>query len=252
MFILWCIFRKFVRNNQWIYSISHVKNPRWKDVTLYHKGVIHDHPQELKNRKYINVKMESFYSKITVLMLLLIALHQLPWNCNQIENFLSSKDVSNIGLIMVHWLNKSHMTPYFLLLKYIWNTVETPYSTIPYTTIFYITRWTHGPQNLQRPIRTLIVLLGFWINRKTRVICLFTARAVDWWTAEWTHMWPAAGVNNDGRTDYLRLSHLTTLPAGVNNHLRCIHKGSAAFPRVTPPIQMHDQTILTRSFYPMY
>ena len=45
------------------------------------------------------------------------------------------------------------------------NTVETPYSTIPYTTIFYITRWTHGPQNLQRPIRTLIVLLGFLIKQ---------------------------------------------------------------------------------------
>ena len=45
------------------------------------------------------------------------------------------------------------------------NTVETPYSAIPYTTIFYITRWTHGPQNLQRPIRTLIVLLGFWIKQ---------------------------------------------------------------------------------------
>ena len=45
------------------------------------------------------------------------------------------------------------------------NTVETPYSTIPYTTIFYITRWTRGPQNLPRPIRTLIVLLGFWIKQ---------------------------------------------------------------------------------------
>ena len=45
------------------------------------------------------------------------------------------------------------------------NTVETPYSTIPYTTIFYITRWTHGPQNLQRPTRTLIVLLGFWLKQ---------------------------------------------------------------------------------------
>ena len=45
------------------------------------------------------------------------------------------------------------------------STVETPYSTIPYTTIFYITRWTHGPQNLQRPIRTLIVLLGFGIKQ---------------------------------------------------------------------------------------
>ena len=44
-------------------------------------------------------------------------------------------------------------------------TVETPYSTIPYTTIFYITRWTHGPQNLQRPIRTLIVLLGFGLKQ---------------------------------------------------------------------------------------
>ena len=39
---------------------------------------------------------------------------------------------------------------------YIQYTVETPYSTIPYTTIFDITRWIHGPQNLQRPIRTLI------------------------------------------------------------------------------------------------
>ena len=63
-------------------------------------------------------------------------------------------------------------------------------------------------------------------------------------------MWPAVDVNNDSRTDYLRLSHLTALPAGVNNHLRCIHKGLAAFSRVTPPIQMHDQTILTR-FDPM-
>ena len=44
-------------------------------------------------------------------------------------------------------------------------TVETPYSTIPYTTIFDITRWAHGPQNLQRPIRTLIVLLGFRIKQ---------------------------------------------------------------------------------------
>ena len=44
------------------------------------------------------------------------------------------------------------------------STAETPYSTIPYTTIFYITGWTHGPQNLQRPIRTLIMLLGFWIK----------------------------------------------------------------------------------------
>ena len=45
------------------------------------------------------------------------------------------------------------------------STVETLYSTIPYTTIFYITWWTHGPQNLQRPIRTLIVLLGFGIKQ---------------------------------------------------------------------------------------
>ena len=44
-------------------------------------------------------------------------------------------------------------------------TVETLYSTIPYTTIFYITRWTHGPQNLQWPIRTPIVLLGFGIKQ---------------------------------------------------------------------------------------
>ena len=45
------------------------------------------------------------------------------------------------------------------------STVETPYSTIPYTMIFDITRWAHGPQNLQRPIRTLIVLLGFRIKQ---------------------------------------------------------------------------------------
>ena len=150
---------------------------------------------------------------------------------------------------------------------------------IPYYTKFYITRWTHGPQNLQRPIRTLIMLLGFlikklcvvsgfeiskwmhlsvrqvdckitcpnvpftclkYIKRKqlmwkseihsrqldmscrystcptvifTRLrqsdewnfepwICVCTARAVD---SEWIHIWPAASVNNDGRTDYLRL-----------------------------------------------
>ena len=44
-------------------------------------------------------------------------------------------------------------------------TVETLYGMIPYTMIFYITRWTHGPKNLQRPIRTLIVLLGFGIKQ---------------------------------------------------------------------------------------
>ena len=114
-------------------------------------------------------------------------------------------------------------------------TLLTPYSTIPYTRIFNITRWAHGPQNLQRPIRTLIVLLGFRIKQSFRIICLFAARAID---SEWTHMWPAATVNNDGRTDYLRLSHLSALPPGVNNHLRCIHKGLTAFSRVTPPIQM--------------
>ena len=116
------------------------------------------------------------------------------------------------------------------------STVETLYSTIPYTTIFHITRWAHGPQNLQRSIGTLIMLLVGFSNKTTfRVICFFTARAVD---SEWTHMWPAASVNNDGRTDYLRLSHLTALPAGVNYHLRCIHKGLMASSRVTPPIQM--------------
>ena len=40
-------------------------------------------------------------------------------------------------------------------------TVDTLYSTIPYTTKYDVT-WTHGLQNLQRHIRTLIVLLGFW------------------------------------------------------------------------------------------
>ena len=45
------------------------------------------------------------------------------------------------------------------------NTVEALYSMILYTTIFCITRWTHGTPNLQRPTRTLIVLLGFWIKQ---------------------------------------------------------------------------------------
>ena len=44
-------------------------------------------------------------------------------------------------------------------------TVETLYSMIPYTTIFDITRWADGPQNLQTSIRTLIVLLGFQIKQ---------------------------------------------------------------------------------------
>ena len=103
-------------------------------------------------------------------------------------------------------------------------------------------KFTKADQDPNRVIRFLnkINFLG---------ICLFTARAVD---SEWTHMGPAASVNNDGRTDYLRLSHLTALPAGVNNHLRCIHKGLAPFSQVTLPIQMHDQTILTRSFDPMH
>ena len=63
-------------------------------------------------------------------------------------------------------------------------TVETPYSTIPYTTKFHITRWTHGPQNLQRPIRTLIVLSVIWIPNH-RVILWIIARDTD---SEWTHM----------------------------------------------------------------
>ena len=114
------------------------------------------------------------------------------------------------------------------------NTVETLYSTIPYTTILDKTRWAHGPQNLQRPIRTLIVLLGLRIKQIfVQFVCLLPVPLT-----EWTHMWPAASVNNDGRTDYHRLSHFTALPAGVNNHLRCIHKGLTAFSRVTPPIQM--------------
>ena len=58
-----------------------------------------------------------------------------------------------------------HQPRYIGLTLYFQYTVETPYSTILYTTIFYITRWTHGPQNLQRPIRTLIVLLGFLIKQ---------------------------------------------------------------------------------------
>ena len=84
-------------------------------------------------------------------------------------------------------------------------------------------------------------VIRFWNKTNLHVIWLFTARAVN---SEWTHVWPASCDNNDGRTDYLRLSNLTALPAGVNNHLRCIHKGLSAFSRVTPSIQMHDQAIL--------
>ena len=62
-------------------------------------------------------------------------------------------------------------------------------------------------------------------------------------------MWPATSVSNDDRADYLRLSHLTALSAGVNNYLRCIHKGLTAFSRVTPPILMHDQTIFNKIFW---
>ena len=58
-------------------------------------------------------------------------------------------------------------------------------------------------------------VIRFLIKTNLRVICLFTARAVD---SEWTHMWPATSVNNHGRTDYLRLSHLAALSAGVNNY----------------------------------
>ena len=64
------------------------------------------------------------------------------------------------------------------------NTVETRYNTIPYNTIFNITRWSHGPQNLQTHIRTLIVLSFIWITL-LRVIRWLIAHAVD---SEWTHM----------------------------------------------------------------
>ena len=70
----------------------------------------------------------------------------------------------------------------------------------------------------------------FLMQTNFRIICLFTAHAVD---SEWTRC-----QCNDGRTNYLRLSHLTALPAVVNNHLRCIHKGLKDCSRVTPPIQM--------------
>ena len=73
-------------------------------------------------------------------------------------------------------------------------------------------------------------LVRFTNKTNLRVICLFTVRAVD---SEWTHMWPATSVSNDGRTDYLRLSHLTALSAGVSNYLRCIHKELTAFSWVT-------------------
>ena len=107
-----------------------------------------------------------------------------------------------------------------------WDTVETLYSMIPYTMVFDITRWPHGPQNLQRLIRTLIVLLGFLI-KQTRVICCLLPMPST--LNEPTCDPLPTSVNNDGRTDYLRLSHLTALPTGVSDHLRCIHKGLTAF-----------------------
>ena len=87
------------------------------------------------------------------------------------------------------------------MLEIMASTVETPYSTIPYTTKFHITRWTHGPQNLQRPIRTLIVLSVIWIPNH-RVILWIIARDTD---SEWTHMCQRLS----GPADYLILSHLT-------------------------------------------
>ena len=96
-------------------------------------------------------------------------------------------------------LHTSHSLPHMCgySIHCLVDTVETPYITIPYTTIFDITRWTHGPQNLQRPIRSPIVLLDFEENTfRVSIICLFTAYAVN---SEWTHMWPATSVNNDGQ-----------------------------------------------------
>ena len=53
----------------------------------------------------------------------------------------------------------------YLQYKEIANKVEPLYNAIPYNTTFYITWWTYEPQNLQRPIRTLIVLLDFLIKQ---------------------------------------------------------------------------------------
>ena len=178
------------------------------------------------------------------------------WTTSRTNAAYNIKTVSSVIQILIHVVDdvnwNSGATGTSLVqcsLNHIIDTVETLYSTIPYTTIFGITRWAHGPQNLQRPIRTLIVIIRSLNKTNFHVICLFTAHVVD---SEWTHMWPAASVNNDGRTDYLRLSHLTALPAGVNNHLRCIHKGLTAFSRVTPPIQMTIKQFLTRSFDSRY
>ena len=41
-------------------------------------------------------------------------------------------------------------------------------------------------------------VIRFFNKTNCRVIWLFTACAID---SEWAHMWPAADVNNDGRTD---------------------------------------------------
>ena len=56
-------------------------------------------------------------------------------------------------------------------------------------------------------------VIRFLIKTNLRVITVPIARAVD---SEWTHMWPTTSVNNEGRTDYPRLSHLAALSAGVN------------------------------------
>ena len=73
----------------------------------------------------------------------------------------------------------------YLQYKEIANTVEPLYNAIPYNTTFYITWRIHGPQNLQRPIRTLIMLLVFFYKTNLPAIWWITARALD---SEWTHM----------------------------------------------------------------
>ena len=104
-------------------------------------------------------------------------------------------------------------------------TVETLYSMILNNTKFYITRWTHGTK-IYKGLFGPESCHYFFNKTNLRVTCLFTACAIR---SEWFHMWPAASVNNDSRTNYLRLSHFTALSAGVNNHLGCIHKGLTAW-----------------------
>ena len=123
---------------------------------------------------------------------------------------------------------------------------------IPYTMIFYTTRWTRGPQNLQRPIRTLIMLFGFLIKPMFRVLICFLLPVPGTLNEPTCGLLPVSTVTAGPITSDFHTLRLFPLESILNNHLRCIHKWLMAFSRVTSPIRMNNQAILTQSFDPMY